>query len=115
MLLVCIRVSSNSVMATTACVSLVEASIRELCSFAASYCAVDPKIVDYLQCLFSEHRCPNLRLLLKVHKDPIAARDISSGSRWASNPAAACVAEHLCTEDTEIHTFDVAQLYPKME
>eukprot|EP00929_Paragymnodinium_shiwhaense_P021598 TRINITY_DN1404_c0_g1_i2.p1 TRINITY_DN1404_c0_g1~~TRINITY_DN1404_c0_g1_i2.p1 ORF type:complete len:678 (-),score=66.20 TRINITY_DN1404_c0_g1_i2:133-2166(-) len=116
-------------------------AIVDVMQFALDFRVVEEVHVKYAQCLFDTFRLPIGRLLIKVHKDPVAARLLASGTTWITNPVAVLVAVALqevvstfdsVAQDTQnvvdllntltqanpddhhVCTFDVEQLYPSI-
>lgn len=112
---------------------------HEIIVFARCHDIMPEIQIRFLSCLLNEHRLPNGRLLIKVHKPKTDARLIASGTRWLTNPHACLIAKELqpfCVQhdsvavDTQsvinmlegirfekgdrIDTYDVEKLYPSL-
>ncbi len=115
----------------------------ELARFAlAEKKVISKQVHDLWCCLLREYRVPLLRLLIKVHKKPVAARPIASGVSWVNVSASIWVGRQLQSvvkllptitdrfqnvladltlvvqdfySNSFLSTFDVANMYPSID
>ena len=115
-------------------------SLNSCLKFGIEHQAICEQQEGYLSCLTERARIPRIRALIKVHKVAIAARLIVANTMWVTTPAAIfislfiqqCMAvfEYVAnstadvldalktvkiTEDMNMHTFDVDNMYPSLD
>ena len=72
-----------------------KARISRLAQEASLHGIFHTKVCEYFKALSDTYRTPRLRLLIKVHKDPISSRPITAGTQWLTNPLAVFLANRL--------------------
>ena len=71
------------------------AKLRDVVGFGNAHNVIGSNVSEYLQCLCTNWRWPNLRLMVKIHKPVLGARQISAGTRYWTNPCAIWLAREL--------------------